>query len=223
MSAKALIIDTALSALSIGLFERIDGSVPRPIWSQSHSMMRGQEQALGEMIDEAMRHGGIDIKALDRIIVTLGPGSFTGVRIGLAHAKGLAIGAKIPLIGIGSLRAIALRDPYDTELVIAAIDTGRDQIAVQVFEKARALCEPYIFDFEQKNPFEGRSIVLTGPAAQRLSEYFKDAKIVPQASPDVASVARLGFEAEPPYLNTPYYMRDADAKASTKPVLVIKD
>ena len=70
-------------------------------------MERGQSEAIAPMLRDAMAEAGLDFNRIDRIAVTLGPGTFTGIRIGLACAKGLALALGIPLVGIDTLRAIA--------------------------------------------------------------------------------------------------------------------
>lgn len=95
-----LAIDTAAGACSAALFS--DGVVCRREWA---AMARGHAEALMPMVVTVM--AGRDYKQLDAIAVTVGPGAYTGLRIGLATARGLALAAQIPVIGVSSFKAVA--------------------------------------------------------------------------------------------------------------------
>lgn len=109
-------------------------------------MERGQAEALMPMIDRVMTEAGVSFAALDRIAVTVGPGSFTGVRAGLAAARGLALASNIPAIGILTTAALAAAVPQEERhtatRILAAIDTKRGDLYVQQFETDGAPCEP---------------------------------------------------------------------------------
>jgi tRNA threonylcarbamoyladenosine biosynthesis protein TsaB len=72
-------------------------------------MQRGQAERLAPMVREAMESTGADLAALDRVAVTTGPGSFTGVRVGLSFARALALALGKPCIGVSTLEALALQ------------------------------------------------------------------------------------------------------------------
>ena len=93
------------------------------------------------MLAEAMAAAGVGFGGIDRIGVTVGPGSFTGLRVGLAFAKGLAIARGVPCIGVGVLEALAA-SAGGGGTVIAAIDAKRDQLYLQTFQDGRAVCAP---------------------------------------------------------------------------------
>ncbi|MGH7024255.1 MAG: tRNA (adenosine(37)-N6)-threonylcarbamoyltransferase complex dimerization subunit type 1 TsaB, partial [Caulobacteraceae bacterium] len=97
-----LAIDTCLAACQAAVIS--DGVA---LASLSEPMARGHQERLGPMVREAMDQAGLRFSELDRIAVTVGPGSFTGLRVGLAFAKGLALALDIPCTGVGTLAALA--------------------------------------------------------------------------------------------------------------------
>src|SRR5215475_11489625 len=99
---KLLAVDTALGACSVALLE--DGNVLAHVFEP---MDRGHAERLAPMVDQAMKHARVDFAALDRLAVTVGPGTFTGQRVGLAFMRGLRLVLKIPLIGVTTLEVMA--------------------------------------------------------------------------------------------------------------------
>ena len=99
---KILAVDTALGACSVALLrgEEVLAHIFEP-------MDRGHAERLAPMVDEAMKAAKTDFAALDRLAVTVGPGTFTGQRVGLAFMRGLRLALKRPLTGVTTLEAIA--------------------------------------------------------------------------------------------------------------------
>ena len=93
-------------------------------------------EALVPMLREVVAEGGIPLTAVDRFAVTVGPGSFTGIRIGLATARGLALALDRPLIGLSTLEVVAAGVPAAERdgPVLAALDAGRGRLYVQLFD-----------------------------------------------------------------------------------------
>ncbi len=100
-----LAIDTCLDACSVALVR--DGET---LAAKSDIMQRGQAERLAPMVREIMQDARADFDQLDRIAVTTGPGSFTGVRVGLSFARGLALALAKPCIGVSTLEALALQE-----------------------------------------------------------------------------------------------------------------
>jgi tRNA threonylcarbamoyladenosine biosynthesis protein TsaB len=131
---KLLAIDTACAACSAALW--IDGVV---VSFRLREMVRGQAEALMPMVIEIMHEARAEFAALDLIAVTIGPGSFTGLRTGLAAARGLALARSLPLIGVTTTEVIALaayRLAADTDLrrpITVVLNSRRDDLYVQHF------------------------------------------------------------------------------------------
>ena len=129
--ATLLAMDTTLGACSAAVVA--DGGVLARRWA---AMARGHAEALMPMIDAAMDEAGVRRRALDGVAVTVGPGTFTGVRVGLAAARGLALALDRPLCGLSTLEALAAAaalGPAPPATVLAAIDARRGQLYVQSF------------------------------------------------------------------------------------------
>ena len=100
-----LALDTALDACSVAIVR--GDSVLADL---SERMQRGQAERLAPMAREAAAQAGVAFSAIDRLAVTTGPGSFTGVRVGLSFARALALAIAKPCVGVSTLEALALQD-----------------------------------------------------------------------------------------------------------------
>lgn len=161
------------------------------------------------MVREAMVKAGLAFTTLDRIGVTVGPGSFTGLRVGLAFAKGLGAALGKPVVGVGSLEALAAGR---SGLTVAAVDARRGQVYVQAFEdgaprmEAAALrAEDAIAEIRRL----GEPAALVGSGAHLLAEAFPHAHLATNAVPDPVAVARIGAGTD--RAPTPLYLRAPDA------------
>src|SRR5689334_25296631 len=99
-----LAIDTALDACAAAVLDTSAGVIAQ----ESQAMKRGHAEALMPLIARVMKASGIAFAALDRIAVTTGPGSFTGLRVGLSAARGIALEASKPVVGLVMLTAFAV-------------------------------------------------------------------------------------------------------------------
>jgi len=112
-----LALDTSLDACSVAI---VSGDTV--LADLSERMQRGQAERLAPMVREAATQAGVAFSALDRLAVTTGPGSFTGVRVGLSFARALALAIAKPCVGVSTLEALALQDGED-DLRAALIET----------------------------------------------------------------------------------------------------
>ena len=227
---KILALDSALSACSVAVLVA-DGAV-RAVRRQA--MARGQAEALLPMVRAVLDEAGLDFGDLDRLAVTVGPGSFTGLRIGLAAARGLALATGLPLIGVTTLEALAAAtDPAlrRDRVTVALIDSRRGDVFVQAFgADAAPLSEPAAADPSALDGLlpAGR-LLLAGDAAPAVLEVLaragRDVVLAPDsAMPDPVAVARLAAARPVPdgpvtAPVTALYLRAPDVTLPRAPVL----
>ena len=226
---KLLALDAATTACSVACWS--DGAV---IAQREETAGRRQAEILMPMVQSTMREAGFDYNMLDLIAVTTGPGSFTGVRIGLATARGLALASGLPLTGVTTLQALAAAAPPDERQggpILAVLDARRDQLYGQFFD---------INGDPASDPFAAAAATIPGRlkklrrvtaplllvgsgaalAARALDESghpfgYSKSPPFPSAATIAALVAARGFD---PAANTPvapFYLREPGVTAAT--------
>ncbi|HLJ21694.1 MAG TPA: tRNA (adenosine(37)-N6)-threonylcarbamoyltransferase complex dimerization subunit type 1 TsaB [Stellaceae bacterium] len=193
----------------------------RVLAAESAPMLRGQAEHLVPMIARGMAAAGLGFGALDLIAVTLGPGAFTGVRIGIATAQGLALATGVPALGLGSFEAVAAAVPaalLEGRALLVAIESRRDELFLQAFDSRRApLGEGALVAAEQWPACAPAGpLILAGDGAERLRPALqgRDIAMAPGTGPiDPAALARLAAmrwqaglrteRLEPRYLHAP--------------------
>jgi tRNA threonylcarbamoyladenosine biosynthesis protein TsaB len=216
-----LAIDTALDACSVAV---LDTRTSRLIAQETQPMKRGHAEALMPMIARVMKDAALAFADLDRITVTTGPGSFTGLRVGLSAARGIALAADKPVVGVTTLTAFAapVVSANASQPVIAAIDARHDHVYVQaVAGDGSPLMSPRIAPIEEAlGAARFGAPHLVGNAAGILAQRWPaDAPPLFQvdmlAAPDITWVAWLGAALDPETAPArPYYLRAPDAKPS---------
>ena len=220
-----LAIDTALEACSAAIF---DASTSAVVASESSMMTRGHAEALMPLLAGVMEQSGIGFADLDRITVTVGPGSFTGLRVGIAAARGIGLAARKPVVGITTLAALAA--PYiaaESNMPVAATIDGRHRhVYFELYgAQGYVLLSPRIIPVEEAaHAAAGASARLVGSGATMTAEMWPDPHHPPQIderrAPDIDWVARLGAKADiedaPP---KPLYLRPPDAHPQTASIL----
>ena len=206
-----LALDTALEACSAAV---TDGE--RVLAARSEMMARGHQERLGTLVRKVMAEAGVAFSTLDRVGVSVGPGSFTGLRVGLAFAKGLGFALDRPVVGVGTLEALAAS--ANGKRVAAVVDAKRGQFWVQVFEGGRPLTNPEALEPEAATALlrtllgDGQS-TLIGSGAVVFASGLPHARIAPRTAPDPAVIAGLIAAAEEPLAAPrPLYLRAPDAK-----------
>jgi tRNA threonylcarbamoyladenosine biosynthesis protein TsaB len=220
-----LAIDTALDACAAGVLDTDAGNM---IAQESQAMKRGHAEALMPLIARVMKESGIAFPSLDRIAVTTGPGSFTGLRVGLSAARGIALAANKQVVGLTTLTAYAapVVSQNSEQPVISAIDARHDQVYFQVVSgNGSSLIGPRVAPIEEAlgaSRFGAPHLV--GNAASILADRWPahaplPFKVDALAAPDIAWVAWLGAAVSP---NTaparPFYLRAPDAKLPKDPL-----
>jgi tRNA threonylcarbamoyladenosine biosynthesis protein TsaB len=220
-----LAIDTALDACAAGV---LDTDAATLIAQESQAMKRGHAEALMPLIGRVIREAGIAFAALDRIAVTTGPGSFTGLRVGLSAARGIGLAANKPVVGLSTLTAYAapVVGQNAAQPVISAIDARHDHVYFQVVSgDGGSLMRPRVAPIEEAlGAARFGAAHLVGNAAQILADRWPaDAlppfKIDPRPAPDIAWLAWLGAAVSPDTSPArPYYLRAPDAKPQKNPL-----
>ena len=217
---KILAADTALGACSVAVLE--NGKL------RAHAfelMPRGHAEALAPMVERVMREAGLEFRALERLGVTTGPGTFTGQRVGLAFMRGLALTLKRPLVGVTTLDVMAEEalEKTGASFAVACADARRGEIYLGARNREGTAIEP--------------DVVALGDAAMRVAQAAKSTDVIALAGtatemfapvlatrglktrdsgvrqPDAVFVARLTMrEAEPKDAPAPLYLRAPDAK-----------
>ncbi|HZP70222.1 MAG TPA: tRNA (adenosine(37)-N6)-threonylcarbamoyltransferase complex dimerization subunit type 1 TsaB [Pseudolabrys sp.] len=215
---RVLAIDTALEACSVAVLdtERADAGA-----CESLPMQRGHAEALMPLIAQVLQRAQLDFSAIDRVAVTTGPGSFTGLRVGIAAARGIALAAGKPAIGLTTLATFAA--PFiaadDTLPVVVAIDARHDHVYLQVFGPGgRTLVAPRVAPVREAVRVSASGAPrIAGTAAARLASLWPageraPTKVEQRGAPDINWVARLGAAAtDTGTVPKPLYLRPPDA------------
>jgi tRNA threonylcarbamoyladenosine biosynthesis protein TsaB len=216
---RVLAVDTALGATSAAILDT-DGN--RILAEECLPMERGHAEALMPMVQRVLAASGLDFARIDRFAVTIGPGSFTGLRIGIAAARGFALVHDRPAVGISSLAAFAAPVLFGAERssVAAAIDARHGMVFFQAMGvDGRTLAGPGLYSVEDAARKTGDGpMSFVGNAADRLSAARRDGHldlrygagtVSTTPAPDIAWVARLGAVADPVAAPArPMYLRD---------------
>lgn len=179
-----LAFDCAISGLAVAVVR--DGET----LAQRREEGRGQAATLLPAIARVLEEAGVDRRAVSMIAVTVGPGSFTGVRVGLAAGRGLALALGVPLAGITTTAALLAQAQTDgSRLAVAAVDTHLGDWFCAFSETAA----PFVASTEVlAAKLAGRSCRIVGPQAETLASSLPDAVAQP-ALPDPAVMARLAL------------------------------
>jgi tRNA threonylcarbamoyl adenosine modification protein YeaZ len=216
---RVLAIDTALGACSACI---VDAGEAEPLSREMIAMERGHAEALLPLIDRVVSNvqGGFD--SLDRVAVTVGPGSYTGLRVGIAAARAIGLATGVPVVGVTTLSAFLapLTAGGTRGLFAAAIDARHGQVYIHaVAAGGRTIIPPGLMGIRDAVRLLGSGLILlTGSGAPMLAaEAWAQGidAVVTEApfAPEIAWVARLGAIADPAQaLPKPLYLRGPDAK-----------
>lgn len=203
-----LALDTCLNACSAAV---VDGAQVRA--ARSEPMERGHQERLAPLAAEVMAEAGIAFADLARVAATVGPGSFTGLRVGLAFAKGLGLATGRPVTGVGTLHAMAA-SAGERGRVASVIDARREQVYLQAFDDGEPLGEPEALtaaDAAARLAAWGGPWRLVGSGAGLVLPMLDGAVAEDRVAPDPVMVARLALNA-PAVPASPLYLRAPDAK-----------
>ena len=129
-----LALDSADAICSVALWDSAQPAGVALVGERRSAPGGSQSDHLIALVDELVRALGLDYRVLDLVAVNHGPGSFTGIRAGVAAARGLALAAGLPVLAVGSLEALAAAVPNGRGTLLAAFDARRGQVYVQAFD-----------------------------------------------------------------------------------------
>lgn len=216
---NVLAFDTCFGAVSVAV-----RSTSGTLTIAYEARTAGHAERLLPMIDQTMRSAGLAFRDIDRIAVTVGPGSFTGVRVGVAAARALALATGKPVVGMTSLAVMAdearaqLGNAYGERPLAVAVDARRGMVYVQIFDAAQDTSAPLLLE-----PADAAAIIGGGPAILVGSAAAAVASLVAAAGgkaeaaladlqPHARVLALRAGELVPAAPIRPLYLRIPDAK-----------
>jgi tRNA threonylcarbamoyladenosine biosynthesis protein TsaB len=223
---KILAFDTCFDGCSVCVAERRDASVVA-LASRMERFETGHAERLIPMIGETMAEAGLAFGDLDRIAVTIGPGTFTGTRIGIAAARSLALAADTPTVGASSLAVMAevARRTIDAETLAVVTDARRGEVYAQLFGPGGVQSDPLVLPIEEAGRLGGRgAITFVGSGAVAVAEAaVQDGRqaraALPDLLPDAMALAVLAADLEASEAPiAPFYLRPPDAKPQDKAI-----
>lgn len=221
---RVLAIDCATSACSAAVLHGED-----IVGHRFAEMERGHAEALVPMISDVLNEAGTGVSDMDLLAVTIGPGAFTGVRIGLSTMQAMALASDLPLGGVTTLEAVAARQPDRSAALLVALETKRSDIYVQLFAPdGTELTGPMALAPEALHrALPEAPVIVAGDAAPRAIEALRQVGVSTRPSggpglPDAREVAEIAAcravlgrsrRAAPLYLRPP----DVGPKRRTAP------
>jgi tRNA threonylcarbamoyladenosine biosynthesis protein TsaB len=216
---RILAIDTALNACSACV---LSSGAPEPLARETLELERGHAEMLLPLVDRVVSQTDGEFSSLGRVAVTIGPGSYTGLRVGIAAARAIGLATGVPVVGVTTLSALiaAFVSSDKQRLLAAAIDARHGQVYFQlVAPGGRTVIAPSLIGIREAVRVIGSgpvTVIGSGAAAVVVEALAVgiDALAPPvPAAPDIAWVARLGLAADPAQaLPKPLYLRGPDAK-----------
>lgn len=217
-----LAIDTALEACSVGLSLR--GS-ERPL-AKSEPVIRRHAERLFGMIAGVLDEADISISEIDRFAVTTGPGSFTGIRVGIAAVRGFALVSGVPAVGVSTLAAHAedAREAIGKKPVLAVLPAKGDEVFGQLFAPdGGEMTEAKVGD---PNDFADEAseanAVVAGAGSNRVTTIDGRSHLTvihSRSAPDINAVLRVAAARSPTALPRPLYVKPPDAvRVETAPL-----
>lgn len=221
---NVLAIDTSNQVMGIAILkeDHVIGEVVTNI-AKNHSVR------LMPAIEQLMKEVGMEPEELDKIVVAKGPGSYTGVRIGLSIAKTMAWALDIPVVGVSSLETLAFQGRFFNGYICPFFDARRGLVyaGVYQFEKSNIdsiyneknlPMEDFLLQLKQDN----KKVLFLSPDLsihqEKIVDVLGDLAVIPEGpyhipKPGFLGLAGLKREAEPTHGLTPNYLRLAEAEA----------
>lgn len=217
---KILALDTASSWCAAAVYDSGTNMVLAEI---SENIGKGHAEVLMDYIGQAMMQSGIAMAELDRVAVNVGPGSFTGVRIGVSAARGFALALDRPALGVSAFDALAseIAISHPGQPVLVLLEAHRGEIYAQAFgADGMAITGPMVLAREEALALiqqQSSDTILAGSAAAALNETLAGSFSVARGEPTarIGTYAKLAALHEPGEAPKPLYMRGPDVKPQT--------
>ncbi|ESY77510.1 peptidase M22 [Mesorhizobium sp. LNHC221B00] len=212
---KVLAIDCAASLCAACVY---DAAAGLELGRSVLDLGKGHAEHMMSVIAEALKAGATDYAGLGAIAVSVGPGSFTGLRVGVSTARGLALALKVPAIGVTTLDALAgeAAAAFPGRAVLAALDAGREEIHAAVYDETSVLTYgPAVTTFAEATgmAIESSAVLAGTAAAQIAASAGRGFDVGPRtATADILTYARLAAAKGQGERPKPLYLRGADAK-----------
>ena len=223
---RLLAIDTSLPAVSVCFYH---GDAQQAVLRETLPMQKGHAEALMPMIERTVMRLDRGFASLDRVAVTVGPGSFTGIRIGVAAARGISLACGIEAVGVSTLAALAtpLLFSEDDRIVAAAIDASHGNVYLSAYgSSGRVLTSPRLISLSDAcRLLAAGQVVAIGSGAEKLCETARalgQEIMVAEREPwpDIVAVAKLGVVADPRTAPArPAYLKAPDVTLSGRSAL----
>jgi len=229
---KILAFDSSLSAISVAV--RWRGGDGAWLLREAHEVRaRGNAERLMPMICELMGQAGLSFSELDLVAVTIGPGGFTGVRVGVAAARALALATGAPTVAASSLAVMAQQSGEEVgpqrrgRVLAVALDARHGSVYLQLFACGHhATSPPQLLTASAAAQLIGRQpAIIVGSGAvlvgQALEACGGEAEtMLPDLLPSARALALLAPELTPTHPVRPLYLRPPDVKPPADPVLL---
>lgn len=208
-----LALDTAMAACSVAI---VDTARADPLAEEWQPMERGHAEAIAPMVERVAKASGLSLADVDRIAVTTGPGTFTGVRIGLAMARGLGLALNRPVIGIDSLQAIAANVPERVS-VLAVADARNDEVYAALYgADGGTLQPPAVMTAAAAAAVVQDGTCVIGTAADAVIGLSRRTGVTRGTSGDLPAAAKFARLTAPmpdrASMPAPLYLRPPDAR-----------
>jgi tRNA threonylcarbamoyl adenosine modification protein YeaZ/ribosomal-protein-alanine acetyltransferase len=216
-----LALDSCFNACSVAVY---DPAQQRVLASAHHTMARGQAEVLGPMVGEVLADAGLAPPRLTSVAVTHGPGTFTGLRIGLAYAEGLAMACGIPLLGIDSLTATAASFLGGSSRLAVVYHAGNSGLFYLAAWEGDRHTPPCLLDQRGvEAALAGTGWLVAGDAAEGVAAMLLGARVLPAATPRAGDFAAFAAGLSPAHhVARPLYLRAPDAKPQRQAVVTIR-
>lgn len=214
--ANILCIESATTNCSVALAK--DGEIIAA--KELNAAQFSHAENLHDFIHEVLDEVNLPIKKLDAISVSKGPGSYTGLRIGVSAAKGLAFGIGIPLISVGTLEALALQINIESGFIIPMLDARRMEVYAQVFNaehKSSSAVEAIVLDENSFSSYLKKNQVhFLGSGVSKFTAFctHPNSNFYPDLAPSAKHQAKLSFAKfqnnifEDTAYFEPFYLKD---------------